>query len=257
LVQRPSFRGLDAVSSLEHFAIVTYAVPPERLRPHVHPRFEMESIRGDDGLERALVSIVPFEDHDFRFVRIPWPRFRMGQTNYRAYVVDRITGEHVVWFFGTTLGSWTVNVPRTIWRLPWHGGRVTFDCRYDEAARRYSRYRLVTRSKWAPVELELEDTGLPLRRLAGFPDFEHGRMVLTHPFKGVYFRRDGKLGSYEVWHRPLQLTTAAVIRAEIGLFAGLGLVPISEQAQPHSVLLQRATEFGIKLPPRLMAVASP
>ncbi len=250
MLRRPRLGGLDVVSLLEHFAIITYAIPPERLRPHVHPRFDLELIHAEDGSPRALVSVVPFEDRDFRFVRCPWPRFHMGQTNYRAYVIDRETGEHCVWFWGTTLGSWTVSVPHYLWRLPWHGGRVAFDCQYDEAAGRYARYRMATRSDWAPVKLELEDTGELLDELPGFTDLEHGRMILTHPSKGAFYRRDGKLGTYNVWHDPLDLTTGRLLRAEFGLFDRLGVVPFAEQLTPHSVLIQRVTEFAIGLPPK-------
>jgi hypothetical protein len=40
------------------------------------------------------------------------------------------------------------------------------------------------------------------------------------------------------------------LRAEIGLFDRLGIVPFAEQSRPHSVLLQHETEFTIYLPPR-------
>jgi Uncharacterized conserved protein (COG2071) len=257
MLTRPALGGLDVISSLEHFAIITYAVPPERLRPHVDSRFDLDCIPGLDGEPRALVSMVPFEDRDFRFVRCPWPRFRMGQTNYRAYVIDRVTGEHGVWFFGTTLGSWTVAIPRYGWKLPWHAGRVRFDCVFDEPANRYSSYRMMTRSAWAPVGLQIEDSGQRLSELTGFPDLEMGRIILTHPFSGWFYRRDGKLGSYRVWHEPLRLTTCRLIRAEIGLFVRLGLVRPEELLQPHSVLVQRVTEFAIKLPPRALRWRAP
>jgi hypothetical protein len=142
-----------------------------------------------------------------------------------------------------------VAVPHYLWRLPWHGGRVAFDCEYDESGRRYARYRMATRSEWAPAKLELEDTGECLRELPGFPDLERGRVVLTHPFKGVFYRRDGRLGTYSVWHDPLELTTGRLLRAEFGLFDRLGVVPFAEQLSPHSVLIQRLTEFAIGLPP--------
>ena len=80
-------------------------------------------------------------------------------------------------------------------------------------------------------------------------------MLLTHPFAGWYRRRDGRLGTYRVWHRPLELTTGSVTRADIRLFERLGLVPRDEQTTPHSVLLQRATEFAIELPPRVLRPA--
>jgi uncharacterized protein YqjF (DUF2071 family) len=249
-LERPDTRWCDVVTQLRHFAIVTYTVDPEKLRPLIHPRFELDCIIDSQGRQRALMSIVPFEDRDFHFVGAPWARFGFGQTNYRVYVTDRETGQRVVWFFGTTLGSWTVGVPRHLWKLPWHAGRFRFDCEWDAGARRYQRYALRTQSDWAPLEMELADTGEPVRSLEGFDDLEHGLFILTHPLTGFFHRRDGRLGSYRVWHDRLQCTSGRMVSARIGLFERLGLVSPQEQQHPHSVLIQPETEFTILLPPR-------
>jgi len=249
LLTRPPVSSWDVVATLEHFAIVSYAVPAVRVRPHVHPAFDLDCFPGPHGEPSVWVSMVPFEDQDFRFAALPWLRFRFGQTNYRTYVVDRASGRRAVWFFGTTLDSWTVAVPRHVWKLPWHRGRVRFACAYDQAAGRYARYHMTTASAWGPVELELGDTGAPVAALDGLPDIESGLVVLTHPLIGVYYRRDGGLGTYRIWHDRLRCTSGRVVRARIGLFDRLGLVPYSEQDRPHSVLLQHRTEFTIYLPP--------
>lgn len=249
LLTRPPLRGRDVEATLDHFAIVSYAVPPDRVRPHVHPAFDLDCFAGPSGEPLVWVSMVPFEDQDFRFAAARWLRFRFGQTNYRTYVIDRSTGRRAVWFFGTTLDSWSVAVPRYLWKLPWHRGRIRFDCAYDAAGGRYTRYRMVTRAAWGPVELELEDSGAPVSALAGFTDLEAGLVALTHPLIGVYYRRDGRLGTYSIWHDRLRCTAGSVVQARIGLFDRLGLVSYAEQSRPHSVLMQRRTEFAIYLPP--------
>lgn len=251
LLARTPVSGRDVVAALEHFAIVSYAVPVRRVRPHVHPAFDLDCFRGPGGVPSVWVSMVPFEDQDFHFAAVPWLRFRFGQTNYRTYVIDRSTGRRAVWFFGTTLDSWTVVIPRHVWKLPWHRGRVRFACNYDPTAGRYARYQMSTASSWAPVELELDDSGAPVTELEGVGDIEAGLVALTHPLLGVFYRRDGRLGTYSVWHDRLRCTSGRVVRARIGLFDRLGLVPYAEQGQPHSVLLQHRTEFTIYLPPGL------
>lgn len=248
MLARPRVGGIDAISGLEHFAIVTYAIPPGRLRPHVHERFDLDTITVD-GEERALISVVPFMDRDFRFIRMPFPRWRFGQTNYRAYVFDRETGRRLVWFFGTTLDSWTVTIPRFVWKLPWHRAHMRFDCDYDAVAGRYSRYELNAESDWAPLHLVLEDSGAVVTELPGFEPLEAGEVALTHPLKGAFYRRDGELGGYDVWHERLRLTRGSVLSAEIVLFERLGLVSREEQKRPHSVMMRPLTEFTIYLPP--------
>src|SRR6185436_1590011 len=105
LLSRPVPGGLAAETTLLHFAIVTYLVDPSALRTHLHPRFEPDCIRIAGGVPRALVSAVTFLDRDFRFVVFPWFKSAFGQTNYRSYVTDTTTGDHVAWFFGTCLDS--------------------------------------------------------------------------------------------------------------------------------------------------------
>lgn len=77
MLSRPAAKGIDAVTTLHHFAIITYAVAPEILRPLIHPRFELDCIELA-GTPKALLSVVPFEDHDFRMATFPSPRWRFG-----------------------------------------------------------------------------------------------------------------------------------------------------------------------------------
>ena len=81
--------------------------------------------------------MVPFWDYDFRFAHLaPFLTFQFGQTNHRVYITDRRTGEPAVWFFGTTLGSPVVTIPRLLWRLPWHMARYRWIAAIIPARRR-------------------------------------------------------------------------------------------------------------------------
>ena len=246
---RPEPGWLAVTTTLRHFAIVTYAIPPERLRAHLPERFVPETVR-IGGEPRALVSAVPFLDTEFRSARVWSPGQTMGQTNYRLYAIDTATSTRIAWFFGTMLDSAFVIVPRILWRLPWHRGRMRFDCELDAARGVYSRYAMKTESAWAPAELELEATDVDAGALDGFTDVEEGLVVVTHPLVGFYRRRDGVVGTYSVWHDRLKLKRAHAVRSRWGVFDRLGLVPFDEQAEPHSVLVQPETAFTIYLPPR-------
>ncbi len=248
MLRRPEPKGIDAITTLAHFAIVTYAVAPDRLRPLIHPRFDLDCIQLG-GVSKALLSVVPFEDQDFRAAAFPSPRWRFGQTNYRVYVRDRLSGARAVWFLGTTLGSWTVALPKLLWGLPWHYGRFNICCRQDTSGR-YQEYSIRTQSAWASVLLDLIHEPTVDPSFPGFPNAETGSVVLTHPLTGYYTRRDGRLGSYSVWHDRLKLSTGRIRNAEFGLLNRLNLVPFAEQLNPYSVLIQSHVEFIIHLPPR-------
>ena len=249
---RPAPAGIDVHCKLQHFAIVTYAVELRRFAGLIPPRFALDTIEVD-GEPKALISVVPFVDVDFTSARFPFPKFRMGQTNYRIYVVDTSTNERCVWFLGTTLDSWTLVVPRQIWNLPWFPGRVHFDCIQDPQTGRYTQYRMSTEASWGPAQLELvQDPGTE-HSFPGFPDTETGLVCLTHPLAGFYHRRDGRLGTYRVWHDRLMVASARLLSAKFGLLSRMKLVSHAEQQSPYSVLLEPINEFTIYLPPKVLS----
>ena len=222
---RPAPSGIDIDCKLKHFAIITYAIDAERFAGLFPPRFQLDSVI-INGEQKGLLSVVPFMDVDFTSAVYPFPVFTMGQTNYRIYIIDTTTGERCVWFLGTTLDSWTIMVPRSVWKLPWHRGKINFNCHFDPLSKCYQHYEMHTQSDWAPAQV-----------------------YLTRPLAGFYYRRNGKLGNYRVWHDRLDVKPAKLESAQFGLLSRMNLVNQDEQQHPYSVLLQSINEFTIYLPP--------
>lgn len=252
---RPKPGLMTVETTLEHFTIITHFVDPAALRKHLHPRFEPISVPAGDRGPQALISVVTFFDRDFRFTSFPWVKNHFGQTNYRAYVIDTLTGEHVAWFFGTSLASLAVVVPRLVWRLPWHRARMSFDCRFDPVEARYERLAVKTESRWAPADFKVEDTGRAPEALPGFKNLEAGLFLLTQPTRGVFFRNDRSLGGYSIWHDRMRPTVGAVRSSRHRLLADLGLVGDGDCSGIQSVLIQRRIDFTIYLPPRRIGTA--
>ncbi|MGB0833739.1 MAG: DUF2071 domain-containing protein [Psychrobium sp.] len=251
LTPRPKPSGIDVLCGLKHFAIITYGVPAERFNGMFPDRFELDTI-DIDGQSFGLISVVPFIDVDFTSAVFPFPKFTMGQTNYRVYIIDKQTGERCVWFIGTTLDSWTLAVPRYLWNLPWHAGKVAFDCSLNISTGLYDRYCMQTQSEWAAAEVELKQSSDDKFEYSGFPNKESMLVYLTHPLTGFYYRRDGKLGTYSVWHKELAVNPARLESANFKLLSDLNLVTESEQQQPYSVLIEPINEFTIYLPPKVI-----
>src|SRR5690606_15891683 len=154
-------------------------VDPEALQSLIADRFQPVTVT-IDGRPRALVSVVVFENTRFRLAAYPSPQLQMPQINYRAYVIDRRTGERAIRFLGTLLGSWAFLVPRYLWKMPWRRGFIHLETELDETTGRYRCYEVGTDAPWAPARLELieeEDASL---ELPGFPDLESGLACLTH-----------------------------------------------------------------------------
>jgi hypothetical protein len=75
-------------------------------------------------------------------------------------------------------------------------------------------------------------------------------VLLTHPLRGYFYRRDGRLGSYAIWHPRLRPTVGTVTVAEYPLLDRLELVAPGDRRDVHSVLLQPRIDFTIYLPPK-------
>lgn len=247
---RPQPKGLDVQCKLRHFALITYALDPTRFKDIIPPRFKLDTILYQ-GQQCALMSVVPFIDVDFSSAVYPFPKFTMGQTNYRVYVIDQETQKRCVWFLGTTLDSWTLIFPRYVWQLPWHPAQIEFDCLQDPTGL-YIQYKMRTQSAWASSEVNLIQAQDDHWFFEGFPDLESYQVFLTHPLAGFYHRRDGKLGTYRVWHERLNPRPATLHYARFELLARLNLISYEDQLKPYSVLIEPINEFTIYLPPSVL-----
>lgn len=222
--------------------MVSYRVPTEALSAVLPNGVEPDVFGFDDDTTGSLVSAVPFLDRDFHFRFCPPVKVSCGQVNYRAYVTFR--GERGVWFFGTSLDSVFVALPRLAWRMPWHRDRIAIQGTWagDECAS-----WAFEASGWGQGACRLSATGAPLGRLDGFRDLDETVEVLTHPMVGWYQRRRGGLGRYSVWHEMLGVRPCTVEDARFAVFERLGLV--ESGAIPHSAVVARTVHFDVHTPP--------
>lgn len=235
--------GLGDVSShMVDFAITTFDVDPAVLASKLPRGMEPTVGRMRDGRERAFVSAVTFLNTRFYVAFAPFVRLTCAQTNYRAYVSYR--GQRGAYFFATHLDSVFVFVPRTIWGMPWHRSRVVQSAEWSKGCAAYA---------WEGAgecveRLRARGTGEGIGVLEGFRDEAESRLVMTHPEIGWLTRRDGSLATYSVWHAPLELERCEVEEARFERWESFGL--ISRGQRPCSVLVQSATDYLVRLPPR-------
>ncbi len=250
-LKRPTKRLMDARTTLKHFALINYALPKERLIKLIpSDRFEIPEFQTERGM-RSFISVVPFLDVDFHFPQFaPKSKSSFYQTNHRAYIIDKATGEHAVWFFGTNLGSRFVYFPQLLWKMPWHYANYLTDCRYDYNESIYEKYSYYFESEWCKGEVEIEDTGEPITKMDGFSSLDEMKLILTHPITGFFRRSDRKIGTYKIWHPEMKLTAATGKHLHFSLYEKLGLLSNDEMNEPHSIFLCPQIEFEIYLPPK-------
>ncbi|MEV8638136.1 DUF2071 domain-containing protein [Streptosporangium sp. NPDC051023] len=235
---RPRPRWYHAQTELDDFAIVSYRVPTGTLAGLLPEGFAPAEFAFADGGPAALVSAVAFRDRDFHFRFCPPMAIGCGQINYRAYVTaGSVQG---VWFFGTSLDHPLAAVPRWLWGMPWRRTRIEIDADWEAAPVRWSLAA-------GDAHCEAEELDAPPAQLDGFTGEEHWKAMLTHPTIGWYRRRDGRIGSYSVWHPPMAPRHLTALSARFGVFERLGLT--APESVPHSILAQRTLHFDIHTPP--------
>jgi uncharacterized protein YqjF (DUF2071 family) len=242
-VNAPRPGPLAALTTLEDIAIVTYDIDPDALAALLPPWMEPDVLTLADGRRRALLSAVSFRDVDFRFRLLPLVRLRMLQTNYRAYV--RAGGERAVWFLGSTLTSRSVAIPRRVWAMPWHRVDATLEATWHGSACR--TWRSTASGTWGGMDVELRGTTEPMGRLDGMTDEAGTALLLTHPLTGYYRRLDGQVAGYRVWHAPMHPTRGLAEQTRYEVLESTGLIASGQT--PHSVLLERRSDFTVYLPP--------
>jgi hypothetical protein len=244
--QAPRPGPLAALTTLEDIALVTYDIDPGDLGALLPAWIEPDVRTLADGRRRALVSAVSFRDVDFRFRLAPFVRLEMLQTNYRAYVLAG--GERAVWFLGSTLTSRSVEVPRRLWSMPWHRVDATLEARWDGPTCR--SWHSTASGSWGGMEVELAGSTEPMGTLDGMADEAETATLLTHPLAGYYRRLDGRVAGYRVWHQPMHPTRGEAVHARYDVLENAGLVVAGQT--PHSVLLERRSDFIVYLPPTLL-----
>lgn len=239
---------LDVNTELEHFAIISYRVPLEKIEHLIPKPFKLWTYTEND-TKYTLISAVPFKDKDFSFYRMSrFPKFNFYQTNFRTYIIDERDNNYSAWFFGTTLGSWASIVPKKIWNMPWKYAK--YKSSFKKNGDHYSEYNMEFKSKMGDGHIEIESTGQNMQLLKGFKTIEEQIHILTHPVIGYYSLPNKALGTYEIWHPKIDLKEGKVKQLYFELFEKLGFLSKLEMNNPHSVLITPKIEFDILLPPR-------
>lgn len=243
---------LDARTTLRHFVLINFAVSPERLAEFIPvDHFEVARFETSKGT-KSFLSVVAFLDVDFNFSRLASGiKFTFYQTNHRAYVTDIKTGQPVVWFFGTNLGSRLVQIPRCLWKIPWHFSKYEVDCQFNQHSNQYDKYSYNFESDWCSGKIQIRDTGEPISVMDGFASLDEMKLILTQPVQGFYRRLDGKLGTYRVWHKEMLCTKGVSENLYFSLYEKIGLMTKDEMQQPHSIFMCPEIEFDVHLPPKV------
>jgi uncharacterized protein YqjF (DUF2071 family) len=240
---RPStVRRAEIVAPLFDLAMVSYAVPPDRVNAHLAPGCELQTRLDSDGKPWAFVSAVMFENRRTGPAQVPWLRFTFPQINYRTYV--HCQGIEGAMFFAVALGSRMADLQRLVFRSPSYRAALRLDALHDPAEQRYQRYRFESTTPGLQVRAEIDDAGEVGAPGNMFASAAEMVTWLTMRPEGFY-RQVGTAHTARmtVWHDPMQPRAGTLRVASFETLDRLGVVPFADQVRPFAVFLQPRIDF--------------
>lgn len=224
---------------LRPYALITYAVPAERLGPRLPAELELCTISFADGTMKALVSLLVGRAEWIRAVGQPIPSglLQYGQVNVRTYVSCR--GQQGVFFFRSFLGSRLVARAAQLFSgFPAQHAEIRLEFRSDQ---RESHHLHLGVSDHLEVTLA-SDSNAP-ERFEGFPSSTAAIHFLTHPLIGYFRKPDGAIGALGTSHQLLLPTAGRMIQARMPWMMRQGLLEESQVEHPHSILIVPSADF--------------
>lgn len=232
--------------TVEDLFIVTHAVPPERVRPHVPHEFELDTIEIPASGEAALVSAACFFNRNAHWAPLQEPSLDYHQATYRTYVKRR--GEAAVFFLGTYIEG---GLPFVAQRLAiGNAWEADFDVSiaYDPHRRAYRRYYCRAASDHGTTVVEAKAPGPEPDTHAPFDTGRQMSFFITHRLVGYFRMPGGVLGSMRVEHEEMNPVEGWLITAQFDLWERLGILTRREFMRHYAVLVQPRTEF-VAYPP--------
>jgi len=213
--------------------LVTYAVEPERLKPHLPPGLELDLRDG-----KAFVSLVAFDFCETRVLGIPWPGYRtFPEINLRFYVRE---GEKrgvafVREYVPKRLIAW---IARGLYNEPYAHAPMLSEVSSSEEELRV-KHRLLAGGR----EHSLEVVATPQHETPGDDSTAH--FFKEHSW-GYGTSRGGKLVRYEVRH-PVWRTypvRSHTLDWDWGAVYGEAWADLA-QATPASVILAEGSPVAV------------
>lgn len=229
--------------TIQNFALVTHAVPAERVRPQVPKQFELQTFV-EDGTEKAFISTSCFCNHQVHWGGLRRPAHDFDQTTFRTYATYK--GLAGAYFFGT----W-VSTP-----LSWVGqfsvaGRTRladFDVEVNGGLSGYPRYRFTATAGRSEVGFDIEALDQVEPKYPFKTGDEHAAFI-THRLHGFTL---GPLGFHvvgRIHHRRMRPWAGKLHSGRFDYWNRRGILAPEEYDDVYSVLVEPSVHFQL-YPPR-------
>lgn len=233
-----------AVVDVQNFALVTHAVPAERLRRLVPDRFELQTFMDGSGREMGFISASSFCNRQIHWSAARYPAHDFDQSTFRTYVTHR--GRLGAFFFATYVSTRLSFVGQRL--VAAHTALAEFDVDIDMDNRGYHRYSSRARTDSEELSFMVQATERP-RAKPPFGTGEEHAQFITYRLHGYARPITGGITYGPIEHRHMDPWEGRLISGRFELWERLGLLPEEEWSTPFSVLVEPSVLFTLH-PPR-------
>jgi uncharacterized protein YqjF (DUF2071 family) len=236
-------RVATASVEVRNFALVTHAVPADRVRPHLPSSYTLETFV-EEGEERCLVSATCFCNHGFRWSATPYPKLTFDESTYRTYVTHR--GRRGVYFLRRFLSRPLAFGPQRLFEANAALAHFEVETRVDESG--YHAYVHRVQSGATHNHFSIKAVDDP-SAIPPFDDGEEMAQHITYRLHGFFTASAGFQGHMPVSHRRMTPWAGELLSARFDTWTELGILEEHELTEAHSVLVEPLVQFRLH-PPR-------
>jgi uncharacterized protein YqjF (DUF2071 family) len=241
-------RGLARLTTaqvdVQNFALITHAVPVDRLRVHVPERFTLETFFDESGNEIGLISASSFCNRQIHWTASRYPAHDFDQSTFRTYV--SLGDRRGSYFFGTYVNTRLSYVGQILVAAHTHLADFDADIEYDRDG--YKRYVSDVRCDAGRLRFDIEATERP-RAKHPFASGEELAQFITYRLAGFASSPFGGVVYGPIEHRHMDPWSGRLLDGTFEYWENLGLLPREEWASPYSVLVEPSVRFTLH-PPR-------
>lgn len=248
LLEETLGRLLRARVTLRDLALISHAVPAERVRRVLPAMYEPEIFTTLGGEEKTWVSVGFCRNEGPRSRLLPLPRLRFFQCTYRAYV--RYQGRPGVFYFGTYVGTGAALLLRRAAMKNAYAGHFSLTTDYHESSG-YDAYRAYCSSArgitcFAARATQVHRSNDLVKHLT-----ERNRGYFETSARGIHACQIGRHAPMQPWAGEL---AGELMHARFDLWKRLGVLEHDrEMRTAQSVLIQPEIPFSLSPPIPMLA----
>lgn len=223
-------------ATFENLIFVTHSVPFERVRPHVPPAFELDTIEGPEHENVALVTAMGFLNRDPVWQPSGETAFDFHQAMYLTYIKSELGP--AVYLFSTYVERGVPGVLEHSHAKGVYPADFDVSLSHDPISRAYKHYYLELDSEKGAMIIEAQSKGEAPKAITPFPSgMDLAKFITERP---VQFHKmpGGRLGTTRLEFEPMDPIGAELLGGEFDLWERLAILREEEFDLPYSTLIQ-------------------